>query len=85
VVEIKTTGDITYRREVCHVTLNGMDVNLEMVRLGHAWAYVHYLKKPYKALYVDAETEARNKRIGLWKDSNPVPPWEYQKANKRGQ
>jgi len=83
-VEIQTTGDITYKREVCHVTLNGMDVNLEMVRQGHAWAYRNYLKKPYKTLYVEAETEARNKRIGLWKDSNPVPPWEYRKVKKNG-
>jgi endonuclease YncB( thermonuclease family) len=84
VVEIQTTGDITYRREVCHVTLNGVDVNLEMVRLGHAWAYRKYLKKPYKALYVEAETEAKSKRLGLWKDDNPVPPWDYREAKRNG-
>ncbi len=83
-VEIQTTGDITYHREVCRITLNGLDVNLEMVKRGAAWAYRKYLKKPYKALYVEAETDARQKGLGLWKGIDPMPPWEYLKEKKNG-
>lgn len=83
-VDIQTTGDITYHREVCRITFNGLDVNLEMVKRGAAWAYRKYLKKPYKALYVEAEADAREKGVGLWKDIDPTPPWEYRKAQKTG-
>lgn len=58
---------------------NGMDVNLEMIKRGAAWAYRKYLKPPYAFEYIQAETEARTKRIGLWQEINPEPPWEFRK------
>lgn len=84
VVDIQTTGDKTHNREVCLITLNGKDINLEMVKSGYAWAYRKFLKKKYKKIYVDAETDAKNKRIGLWRDGNPIPPWEYRAAKRNG-
>jgi len=27
---------------------------------------------------------ARAKRIGLWADAAPVPPWDYRKAKRNG-
>ena len=79
-VEITTTGAKTYTREVCIIKKNGIDVNLEMVKLGYAWAYKQYLKRPYASEYIDAENEARNKKLGLWKQANPQPPWEFRKS-----
>ena len=51
-----------------------------MVKLGYAWAYKQYLKRPYASEYIDAENEARNKKLGLWKQANPQPPWEFRKS-----
>ena len=81
-VEITTTGDKTYNREVCIIKKGGKDINLEMVKEGAAWAYVKYLKRPYTSEYIEAEREARNKKLGLWKDSNPTPPWEFRKMQR---
>ena len=32
--------------------------------------------------YADAESTARQNRVGLWQDSQPVPPWSYRRAAK---
>ena len=34
-----------------------------------------------KELYT--EMEARNKKIGLWSDENPVAPWNWRKMSKQ--
>jgi endonuclease YncB( thermonuclease family) len=80
-VEVTTTGAKTYNREVCTIKKSGQDINLEMVEKGYAWAYRQYLKRPYASEYIDAEREAREKRLGLWKDNNPTSPWEFRKIH----
>jgi endonuclease YncB( thermonuclease family) len=32
--------------------------------------------------FTDAEREAKEKRRGLWVDSNPVPPCEYRREKR---
>lgn len=83
VVEVQTTGAKTYNRDVCRIFLDGKDVNLEMVKRGYAWAYVQYLKRPHASEYIDAERAARRRRLGLWQDYNPTPPWEFRHKRKR--
>ena len=83
VVTVKTTGRKTYGREICHITLNGKDINLEMVKKGYAWAYRRYLRRPYASEYIEAENEAREKRLGLWKQRNPTPPWVFRRMIRR--
>jgi micrococcal nuclease len=78
-VEVTTTGQKTYKREVCLIRKDGVDINLEMVRMGYAWAYRQYLRRPYASDYIEAEKEARAKRLGLWADPNPTPPWEFRR------
>jgi micrococcal nuclease len=62
---------------------DSMNINLEMVKAGYAWAYRQYLKRPYTSEYIDAETEARQARRGLWQQANPTPPWEWRKTTKK--
>lgn len=81
-VQVETTGAKTYKREVCIIKKDGADINLEMVRKGYAWAYKQYLKRPYASDYIDAERSARDKRLGLWKDNNPMPPWDFRKRQR---
>ena len=69
-------------RTVGIVHRSGVDINLEMVRSGYAWAYRRYLSAPYASRYLDAEREARGRSLGLWKDANPVPPWEFKRRNR---
>jgi endonuclease YncB( thermonuclease family) len=71
-----------YKRMVGIVYLEGREINLEMVKGGWAWAYREYLDRPYASEYLNAEKEARGKRLGLWQQSNPQPPWEFRKLIK---
>ncbi|GAB4389909.1 MAG: hypothetical protein Kow0025_18360 [Thermodesulfovibrionales bacterium] len=81
-VEITMTGERTYGREVCRLKVGATDINLEMVRKGLAWAYREYLDTPYASAYIEAESEARAHRRGLWKDPNPIPPWEFRALHR---
>lgn len=52
-------------------------VNQEMIKQGMAWHFKRYSKDP---LYAKLEHEARENKIGLWHDPNPVPPWNWRKV-----
>src|SRR5688572_17311093 len=70
-----------YGRHVGTVYLRGRDVGLLQIEWGFAW---HYKRFGYeqtgesRKLYSQAEAKARAERLGLWKDSQPVAPWEYR-------
>jgi len=72
----------THKRMVGIVRRSGEDINLAMVRSGFAWAYRRYLSAPYASEYIAAEKEARSRRLGLWKQANPDPPWNFKRKNR---
>ena len=57
------------------MTMNGVDINREQVARGMAWVYRRYNQEP---AYYEAEAAAKAARLGLWADTNPVPPWDYR-------
>jgi endonuclease YncB( thermonuclease family) len=74
-----------YGRLLGTLTLDGRDLNLAQVRAGLAWHYKRYQNDQPPAdrtSYAAAETEARTARLGLWREPNPLPPWEYRKTKK---
>lgn len=73
-----------YQRAVAVIRYAGRDINREMTAEGMAWAYRQYLQGPYASEYIGAESRARSKRAGLWRDANPQPPWEFRQAGKGG-
>lgn len=75
-------------RLIGKVLINGADINLEQVRAGMAWWYVKYAKEQSpsdRRLYEQAEQQARAQRVGLWKDTNPMPPWDFRHAKDSAQ
>jgi len=72
-----------YGRAVAVLQLAGMDINAEMVAEGMAWAYRQYLGGPYASRYIALEEQARRQHRGLWRDTNPQPPWEFRRGQKR--
>ena len=68
----RLVGVIIYRKK---------DINLEMIRLGQAWYYKQYA--PKQKSYAEAEAEAREKKRGLWSESDPVAPWEWRKQQRQ--
>ena len=75
-----------YKRYVGKLEANGKDLNLEMIKQGMAWYFERYKKdvidKEDQSHYEKAQQEARKQRIGLWKDSNPMAPWDWRKLKK---
>lgn len=70
-----------YQREVCTVTVDGRDIGLEQIRAGLAWWYRKYAKEqpPLQRVdYEQAESSARQQRVGIWADGEPIPPWEFR-------
>lgn len=59
------------------------DINGDMLRAGQAWFYGEYCRLPYPCLswYLTA-SRARETNIGLWKTTNPTPPWEWRRKNR---
>lgn len=65
-----------YGRIVGKVSLDGIDINLKMLEAGLAW---HYKRYDDTAEYAEAEKKAKESGIGLWKQPNPIPPWNFRR------
>jgi endonuclease YncB( thermonuclease family) len=60
---------------------DGRELSREMLKAGFAWHYKQYNSDPELAAL---ENEARQARAGLWKDKNPMAPWENRKLHRQG-
>ena len=67
----------------CGVRVRGerLQVSLEMVRLGMAYAYRQYLSGCDENAYLGAEAQAERGRQGVWRWGNEVKPWDFRKNN----
>ena len=68
-----------YKRILGIVCLGDKEINLIMLVNGFAWHY--YTDKTPS--YIQAEKSARDKRIGLWSESNPMNPYIFRKNQKK--
>ncbi len=74
-----------YYRILGKVIIEGNDANFEQLKKGLAWYYKQYEKDLIdedKQRYSEAEELARNYGLGLWADSNSIPPWEFRRKGK---
>ena len=77
-----------YGRKVGKVLLGGLDSNLVQVKRGLAWHYKKYEREQSPAdrqSYAAAEAEARAAKLGLWRDAEPTPPWEFRRKGRNSQ
>jgi endonuclease YncB( thermonuclease family) len=68
-------------RDVCTILLDGRDINLEQLKAGMAWWEKHNARDQTpgdRSAYEQAQFWALAHRSGLWRDSNPLPPWEFR-------
>ena len=66
-----------YSRLVARVFLNGRHINREMIREGHAWVYLEYLRDNS---LIPPEAAAREKKLGLWAFEGAIAPWQWRKT-----
>jgi endonuclease YncB( thermonuclease family) len=76
-VEVTDEGKDRYGRWIGHLSLNGVDVNREMIATGNAWHYEDYSRD---ASLAALQSQAQAQRQGLWAMSNPTAPWDFRKA-----
>jgi len=78
---IDVVGRDDCKREICDVMIRDprdgktYDLALELVRSGLAWHDGN--DEPWSERYREAEALAREKKIGIWSEANPTPPWEF--------
>jgi endonuclease YncB( thermonuclease family) len=63
-----------YGRLIARVRVDGRDVSVAAVEAGFAW---HFVRHSHDAALAAAERTAQQRRVGLWSQPNPIPPWEY--------
>ena len=59
-----------------------LDAGLAQVTVGLAWHYKQYAgeqSEEDRERYSFAEVEARARRAGLWREGDPVAPWEWRR------
>lgn len=67
-----------YGRLVASVKCRGEDVARHQVGTGMAWVYTRYAKGRNDLF--SAQEKAQASRVGLWRDAEPVAPWEWRKV-----
>lgn len=64
-----------YGRALGRLELAGLDINAELVRRGHAWAFSQDAADPLRRM----QDEARHARRGLWAAPEQTPPWIWRR------
>lgn len=75
-----------YGRSLCKIVVNGRDANLAQIEAGMAWFYRQYerdLRVADRRSYSQAEVMAKEARVGLWRDADPKPPWEWRRTQRQ--
>ena len=74
-----------FGRAVGRLFCDGRDVGRLLIAEGLAWHFKRYERnQPLDERDADssAESAARDARVGLWSEADPIPPWEWRKAAK---
>lgn len=79
---IETMDTDQYGRVVALVFVDEGLINQALVASGQAWVYKRYCAIDLCGQMQKDQTEARQKKLGLWGQENtPVPPWQWRRAN----
>ena len=80
-VTIIEHGTDKYGRTIGDVVLpDGSNLNRTLLKEGLAWWFWKHSQD--KSLR-DLEDEARDQKVGLWRDRNPIPPWVFRKIQNK--
>jgi micrococcal nuclease len=75
------TVDSNFNRATCQIEIEGKNLSKEMIRQGMAWVYREYNNNPE---LLGLEAEARNSKVGLWADPNPIYPPVFRRQLRQG-
>lgn len=75
-VTLQSTGYDRYQRLLAVVFDGNRNLNLALVQQGMAWTY-----SQTQPIYEQAMAQAKQQRIGLWQDTNPINPYDWRKVH----
>ncbi len=84
-ITVRPLGNDKYGRIIAYIILpDGHSLNEDLLQAGLAWVY-----KPNSEKHnlIKKEKLASSKRLGIWSNSDPVPPWEWRngvRQNSKG-
>jgi endonuclease YncB( thermonuclease family) len=78
-VLIEVQNKDRYGRTVGIVSVDGQNVNYELVRKGMAWVYKKYTDDE---VFYRLEAQAKIKKTGLWVDEKRIAPWDWRKGKR---
>lgn len=84
-VQVEVLSKDRYGRLVGRIWVGKEEVNSKMVSAGWAWYYRQFRKtlpEEMQDQLEEFETLAKEKKRGLWTDSQPTAPWEFRKEGK---
>jgi hypothetical protein len=73
--------DTARKRYIGSVYVEGQDAGLTQVENGFAWHYLnpdHEQTLEERKRFDRAEDHAKSEGSGLWRQKDPMPPWEYR-------
>lgn len=81
-VTLNISGKDNHNRTLAFSYLeDGKELSHEMLKAGLAW---HFKKYNSDTALERLEIEAKNSKIGLWQNENPMPPWENRELHRNG-
>lgn len=82
-VSIKPFEQDRYNRLIGILYVDDVNVNSQLIRQGHAWAYRRYMRKA-DAKLCSLEADARRNKRGLWAQSisKVMAPWEWRNKKR---
>ena len=69
-------------REQGLIFADKMLVNEELVKAGLAWVHWKYCHHPICESWKNLQLRARIDKRGLWRESDPVPPWQFRRKKR---
>ena len=77
----RIVGQVWTQPISCPTCAMTLDVGHAQITVGLAWWYRKYAGEQSpedRGAYEFSEQEARAKRVGIWTQPDPVPPWEWR-------
>lgn len=77
----RIVGKVMVQPSDCPTCAKTLDAGHAQITVGLAWWYRKYAKEQPpqdRGRYESDELEAKVKRLELWADSDPMPPWDWR-------
>ncbi len=83
ILNIRVINRDRYNRLVAVVTSGDSNINGELIYHGLARVYDKYCRKQICKRWKQQEQRAKQQRLGLWRQRNPVSPWIWRHSHKK--